>query len=131
MLHVRDKNGVNILMAFHDHQCGKIFAKACKPGRTVAVLDTDLHLFLDLQFGLRIEEHHVKESKVKVLPFGLKALLQANDIAVKAGGKDGNCWQCGKAGGKLKKCSQCGTPYCKKVGFCGERSLRVENFTLH
>lgn len=116
MLRLNDKDGATALMAFHDDRRGKAFAEACKAGRTVAVLDPLLHPFADGSHGIRIENNHIEERRVKVLPFALQAMLKANDKAIEAMGGDEKCTQCGNISENLPlRCSKCGTRYCTKV----------------
>lgn len=122
MLRVNDKDGMSALVAFHDDERGKAFAQACKTGRTVAVLDPLLHPFMDGSQGIRIENDHIEERRVRVLPFALQAMLKANDKAMEARSGDGKCAQCGNLSEKPLCCSKCGTRYCTKVN-CTDTNL--------
>lgn len=114
VLRVEDKEGEQCVVTFNDSDRGAAYLHAATPGNTIAIIDPDLHGFMDGQIGIRLEDDHTGEGRVKILPFKLTELLTGNDaIQRRADGK--KCEHCGQSEGDLRNCARCQTPYCSKV----------------
>lgn len=61
VLHVHDRAGRSLLIAFYTDDAGTLMGDSCKAGHTIAVLYAQQHNFLDGSVGVRIEDiKHVR-----------------------------------------------------------------------
>ena len=111
-VYVQDRKGQdNIPISFHP-EGGTFDFRTLKRGHTICVIQAELHLFLDMTIGLRIEGLDT----VKVIPCGLNDLLALSKHYSQT---TNSCWGCGKTasdeGSSLKKCAACKLAcYCDK-----------------
>jgi len=113
-LEVKDKDGSVLPVNFHTDDRGAAFTHLCKKGHTVVILYGQQHNFVDMTVGIRLEQNEV----VKVLPYSLQQLLEANDLLFEEARRD----KCGYCGTKEKETKdglkQCGL--CKEFVYCGK-----------
>lgn len=113
ILRVQDKDGHECIVTFNNSDRGARFQRHAVTGRTIAIIDPDLHRFMDGNIGIRLEDEHIDDGRVKIFPFRLEKMLEANDI-IQARGVQKKCEHCGKHEGSLRSCARCGTYYCSK-----------------
>lgn len=113
ILRVQDKDGHECIVTFNNSDRGAGFRRDAIIGRTIAIIGPDSHRFIDGGTGIRLEDEHIDEGRVKIFPFRLEKMLEANDI-IQARGAQKKCEHCGKREGSLRSCARCGTFYCSK-----------------
>lgn len=126
-LYVKDREGTEVPIAFHDGMSGFEFLKEAKKGHTVMVAQAKGHLFMDLSFGLRAEEKDLE--RVRFVEVGGKKLNEAGKMLAKEREKDEwKCDGCGKVKDKnvdfaLSRCGGCKfVRYCNRVSGVLSRS---------
>lgn len=120
-LRVSDKEGVTFPIAVEVVEQDMAFTEACKPGRTVAMLNPWLQQFSVGHRGIRVYDADVEQRRIKIHPFGLQTLLKANDMALQMQSVDYKCTHCGKHDERPVYCTQCSTMHCSKVSYISSK----------
>ncbi|KAK0617771.1 hypothetical protein B0T17DRAFT_496265 [Bombardia bombarda] len=115
-LHVTDRDGETVLLAFHtDGRGSEMDPWLLRQGYTVAILYAEYHQFAFSPPGIRLED----SGTIKIFPMSLKELLALSDriqeFSQLLDGGQRRCHGCGKTSTSLNRCARCSLFwYCDK-----------------